>query len=992
MGDLRSNRNPGKSSEVCPECGHVLADFSTSELDSCPKCGVRVTTTAKLEIDHRNDPYGPWFGKQDHDSVMDGCAESGVEEALFEKALELDAHERSEFLSKECQSNEPLRCRLEELLAAADSDDSLLDLPATEGADPSVKFSDASGMHIGNYKLLDKIGEGGMGSVYMAEQMRPVKRMVALKVIRAGLDSKQVVARFEAERQSLALMDHPNIAKVLDAGETEKGEPYFVMELVKGVPITQYCDQNQLAPKDRVRLMIDVCSAVQHAHQKGIIHRDLKPSNILVAQYDDRPVPKVIDFGVAKATHQKLTEKTLYTQLGQIVGTLEYMSPEQAVLNQLDVDTRADVYSLGVILYELLVGETPLDGKELRSQGLEQILKTIREKEPPRPSLRLSSQGKAAVQTAAYRKTDQSSLSRMLRGDLDWVVMKALEKDRKRRYESPSRLGEELYRYLRGDAVNARPPSTAYRVHKFWQQNKAIASSLAAIFLVLTISLGLVSWLWREATTAQGNAERLLKERTEAYSRVTSLLDERNQAITKWHYSIIERGIETALRGDVQTTQEIVSEAKTAKAPEEWIFLLQALAYQFSGRMDLATEILTKAYRSNPESLAIAAALCMSSIGDTGMFVKRDENGQLRPDETFTGLLDRLRQLHPSKEYGKYDQLFRGWTQVYEDPTEAVRTLEGVLNDRERPWPMGQAFYAMAITSEALDTGDAEHARQAVDIIRKVETQLPDNPFVMFVGVLCRCTAITFHDADTDLAFLTQEARVLADKLHQYPHGWAAREISAGFHELADGANDETLAAFSEIHNDWWLACRAAVFFRANHRYQRDEEATDSVGFPIQAIGLASVAALAGRPDDARDIYLKLSKLPAWPVKVMSLEILLLTGDLSFAEVESKRMLEEIEGLGNDFFDPPFWAFQLRLQYVANLIDAQTFLKEADGSKYVECYASYLAGLTMRAQGDEDQARSYFESCLSAGQFWMPQYQFSKTILELEYQGAQNER
>ena len=409
-------------------------------------------------------------------------------------------------------------------LVKADRSDSFLEKPAVAMPETveSSNSIEREGQMIGNYRLLQKIGEGGMGIVFMAEQLLPVKCTVALKVVKAGLNSNQVIARFEAERQSLALMDHPNIAKVLEAGSTPEGEPFFVMELVKGTPITDYCDANRLSTEQRVRLMTDVCHAIQHAHQKGIIHRDLKPSNILVAQYDDRPVPKVIDFGVAKATHQKLTERTLYTQLGQIVGTLEYMSPEQAVLNQLDVDTRTDVYSLGVVLYELLVGVTPFDGKQLRSQGLDQILRTIREHDPPRPSLRLSSQGQAAVQTAAYRKTDQLSLTRALRGDLDWVVMKALEKDRSRRYDSTSRLAEDLSNYLAGSAVAARPPTLGYRLKKTWQKRRVtIGASLAvcaAFFVVLVVVL-----------VKNGQLERKIVEN---------------------HDLIIERGLIQAVNGD----------------------------------------------------------------------------------------------------------------------------------------------------------------------------------------------------------------------------------------------------------------------------------------------------------------------------------------------------------------------------------------------------------------------------------------------------------
>jgi serine/threonine protein kinase len=299
---------------------------------------------------------------------------------------------------------------------------------------------------IGPYKLLQVIGEGGMGTVFMAEQTRPVRRMVALKVIKPGMDSRQVLARFEAERQALALMDHPNIARVLDAGTTGSGRPYFVMELVKGKPIATYCDEKRLGVRERLELFADMCRAVQHAHQKGIIHRDLKPSNVLVAPYDGRPVVKVIDFGVAKATGQRLTDKTMFTAFGALVGTLEYMSPEQAEVNNQDIDTRSDIYSLGVLLYELLTGSTPLTRQRLVGAALLELLRVVREEEPPRPSTRLSESKDLLPSISAQRQTEPAKLTKLVRGDLDWIVMKALEKDRNRRYETAAGLAMDVRR------------------------------------------------------------------------------------------------------------------------------------------------------------------------------------------------------------------------------------------------------------------------------------------------------------------------------------------------------------------------------------------------------------------------------------------------------------------------------------------------------------------------------------------------------------------
>jgi len=354
------------------------------------------------------------------------------EAALLALALEKPADLRHGFLDAVCAGDPALRQRIDALLAAHEQPETLLATQA-EAARPTIKLDladapdEAIGQKIGRYKILERVGEGGCGVVYVAEQTEPVRRRVALKVIKLGMDTKQVVARFEAERQALALMDHPNIAKVLDAGATETGRPYFIMELVRGIRITDYCDQNNLPTKDRLDLFIKVCQAIQHAHQKGIIHRDIKPSNILVTLHDGVPVPKVIDFGIAKATEGRLTDATVYTQLHQFIGTPAYMSPEQAEMSGLDIDTRSDIYSLGVLLYELLAGSTPFDPQELMASGIDGMRKTIREKEPQRPSTRLATLGADQLTTTAKRRSaDTSKLLHQLKGDLDWIVMKCL--------------------------------------------------------------------------------------------------------------------------------------------------------------------------------------------------------------------------------------------------------------------------------------------------------------------------------------------------------------------------------------------------------------------------------------------------------------------------------------------------------------------------------------------------------------------------------------
>jgi serine/threonine protein kinase/Flp pilus assembly protein TadD len=449
---------------------------------------------------------------------------------------------------------------------------------------------------VGPYHLLEKIGAGGMGEVWVAEQHKPIHRRVALKLIKSGMDTKQVIARFESERQALAMMDHPAIAKVFDAGETDEGRPYFVMEHVRGIPVTAYCDENRLTTQERLALFLHICEGVQHAHQKAIIHRDLKPSNILVAIQDGKPVPKIIDFGVAKATAQSLTERTMYTEIGVMIGTPEYMSPEQAEMSGQNIDTRTDVYSLGAILYELLVGALPFDPKEMRRAGFDEIRRRIREEDPPKPSTKLSSMGDSSTVEARKRRVDPPALLREIKGDLDWITMKALEKDRTRRYGSPSELAADIDRYLHHQPIVARPPSTVYKTRKFVRRHR-VGVGVASTMVVLLVAFSITTAIQarriareRDRANQEAEASRQVSDFLTGLFKVSNPSEARGNSVTA--REILDKGAE-----------KIASELQGQPLVQGKLMSTMGSVYDGLGLYDSAQALLEKALDTRTKAL-----------------------------------------------------------------------------------------------------------------------------------------------------------------------------------------------------------------------------------------------------------------------------------------------------------------------------------------------------------------------------------------------------
>jgi len=685
-------------------------------------------------------------------------------ETIFVAARQLaGARERATYLDKECGEDRVLRENVERMLIAEEKADQFFaNNPLEFSTSPLASLDPVpgEGAPIGSYKLLQRIGEGGCGIVYMAEQEQPIRRRVALKVIKPGMDTRQVIARFEAERQALAMMDHPNIAKVLDAGATEAGRPYFVMELVRGIKVTDYCDQNHLAARERLDLFVKVVQAVQHAHQKGIIHRDLKPSNVLVTLHDGVPVPKVIDFGIAKAVEQKLTEKTLFTQFEQFIGTPAYTSPEQAEMSGLDVDTRSDIYSLGVLLYELLAGSTPFDAKELLRSGLGEMRRIIREQEPERPSTRFSTMlATERTDTARRRAASPPELIHLLKGDLDWIVMKCLEKDRTRRYETANGLAADIQHYLSNEPVIARPPSTSYRLGKLVRRNKLAFAAGASVVIALLI--GILASLW-QATRAR-RAELAAKAEKESAEAVLDFFRDKVLAVGR------PKGVEGGLGREVTLRQAIDSaEAQIADAfnhrPLVEAAVRHALGetYFYLGEMSLAIQQLERARalgrqesglnnpRTSKSATILATAYLWAGLGDQAAQLEKQILAETPANPT-ANAEDLTIRAEILARQGR-------WTQAEAGFSAALR-----LN------PKDHNLYHY-LTACLVQTRDLEAYRRHC---QQIMARFKDTTDVAVADRMAKDCAILFPESGVDLAMLDRMTDVaMATSESSYPFPW----------------------------------------------------------------------------------------------------------------------------------------------------------------------------------------------------------------------------
>lgn len=875
------------------------------------------------------------------------------EREVFLAALKLKSpEERAALLQGACLGNPDLLKGVEKLFAAHEQSWGPLDAPPADALTPTIgqqELDEKPGTEIGPYKLLQKLGEGGMGVVYMAEQSRPVSRRVALKIIKPGMDSGQVIARFEAERQALAMMDHPNIAKVLDAGATDTGLPYFVMELVKGIPITQFCDEQHLSTQQRLELFVRVCNAIQHAHQKGIVHRDLKPTNVLVAEYDQQAVPKVIDFGVAKATSQKLTEKTMFTQFGQIVGTLEYMSPEQAKLNQLDIDTRSDVYSLGVLLYELLTGDTPFDRKRLRSAAFEEMLRIIREEEPPKPSIRLSSlHDRQAI--AKCRSESPERLDKLVRGDLDWITMKALEKDRGRRYATASNLADDLQRFLRHEVIEARPPTRGYQLRKFVGRNKGPVAAMAGVFLALF--LGLVA---AGAALIVANNERIRANENEAQARDEALSATRaNQRALEM---IMQDALAFALSGDKERTENFIERAQEVGAELSQLELIRAALLQGTDHFNKEVHRkLRRVVEMDPENITARVLLAFGYLDSSHLQEYMDAIGPAMMLPPKTG----------------EDYIMRSYAMHFFEAGPAVKFAEKGLEEHDSG--LARYFYSRALGKLGLLNNDSQIVGEALKQARASQ---------LYLGNASLATQAVLQAVDRAflLARREGESQAVLEKLAAEGDLAAERILSStGYspYSLLDCAGHyefvrDNIPKASEIfelgmRSGFGIYTNWYVSFKLRHEgpaaalriFERLDAETAEQSLLLMPKGF--LLALSGQKEAANNVLGKLEKSSDFSLALPSAALIpLILGDRD-------KTMDYLESAKSMPFLPTQPSVEMTKQLLLGQRSADLVLKEVDDLEDLAS-AHYFLAVKAFAEENWQAAREHFVECQNV---WYP--------------------
>jgi serine/threonine protein kinase/tetratricopeptide (TPR) repeat protein len=869
------------------------------------------------------------------------------EEVIFHTARKITNSEaREEYLEQVCGDNTALLTRVRALLEVHEQEQDFLrsagpEATATLDAEP---ITEAPGTEIGRYRLMEQIGEGGMGVVFVAEQRQPLRRKVALKVIKPGMDSKAVVARFEAERQALALMDHPNIAHVLDAGTTERGRPFFVMELIRGIPITEYCDANRLSIPERLELFMQVCKAVQHAHQKGIIHRDIKPTNVLITLHDGMPVPKVIDFGIAKALNQKLTEKTIYTQIHQAIGTLAYMSPEQAELSGLDVDTRADVYGLGVLLYELLTGTPPFEQQRLHRAAYHEACRIIRDEEPPRPSTRLSTLGETASAVSTNRRSDLAKLGAIFRGELDWIVMKALEKDRTRRYETASGFATDIQRYLSDEPVEAKPPTPGYRFGKFFRRNKGPV--LAASLLALTLVGGITgtSLALRLAWSAVLEAEKARK-----------IADDRAIAL---HGIAIEKALNFAVVGNLQGVSKTLAEYEEIIEPNDrWLDILKAAAHVHCGNNLEAIKILTPVVDASSDNVAAAGLLAVAHWHEGHW-----EEGVVRANQ--------VRNMEPREEFYYFDLLFKGYALFFLDYGLSTRTFEEVI-EQNPTWGIARSYRAITL---ALHTENKDHLEDIADDLNEALKQIniaqslavEENPWTLLVRLFVEYKIYDLYERhdlspkrieETLSNALDLAARMQRDYPSYIPGIWVSALLyrDSDQKQKADEMWERLLNDRSPLY-----AFSAIGYYYSHHATTETLDRIEKIDWPDPMIRAGKTLVLADMPNHRGEALELCHSLLSdarsnWTCYV-AVQGYLLLGEADLARDGASKWLqyakntEDVTGVNR------------ALRLIANHDGSQSLTN--DVGQLPRFFQEYSLGLIELSHGNRDKARQHFETCV----------------------------